>query len=345
MADMTNTQSEHEAEQQMYQATTEMVARLLNAEGVPTPSKAKAGTSSAHGNWHDNHWRPQTVYTIIRDRQYIGSTVFGKRVRQQVGIRRQPTAYLEDWIVVDDRHEPLVSKELFQRAQETLGGAYKQNTKHAKWDNPLRKKVICGVCGYAIVRRGTVNHYYRCSTPRTVPDMGCFQGKIYEDAIMEMVVEAIRVCAKLAVEEKRLWAVEKEKREMQIHTLQQEIRSFQTIQQQITEENRILYETYAMGGSMSRTEYADKKAALLARREKAYKDEAAAKQRLESLRTGESKFVEKYEGLTDLDKLTTELAADLLRSVKIWPDGRVNVELNYTDEIPHAVARNLLAAI
>ena len=325
--------------------TTEMVARLLNAEGVPTPSKAKAGTSSAHGNWHDNHWRPQTVYAIIRDRQYIGSTVFGKRVRQQIGVRRQVTAPLEDWIVVDDRHEAIVSKELFRRAQESLGGAYRQAAKRVKRDNPLRKKVICGVCGYAIVRRGTSNRYYRCSTPRTVPDMDCFQGKIYEADIMEVVVDAIRVCGKLAVEEKRLCAVEREKREMQLHTLQQEIRSFQTLQQQITEESRILYEAYAMEGSMSRSEYADKKAALLERREKAYEGEAAAKQRLESLWTGESKFVEKYEGLTDLDKLTAELSADLLRSVKIWPDGRIHVELNYLDEIPYVAARKLPAAI
>lgn len=246
---------------------------------------------------------------------------------------------------MDDRHEALVSKELFQRAQESLGGAYKQVGKHTKWDNPLRKKVICGVCGYAIVPRGKVNHYYTCYTPRTVPDLDCFQGKIYEDDIMEMVVEAIRVCAQLAVEEKRLRAVEREKCEMQLQTLKQEIRSYQTLQQQITEESRILYEAYAMEGSMSRTEYADKKAALLKRREKAYEDEAAAKQRLESLWTGTSKFVEKYEGLTNLDTLTTELSTDLLSSVKIWPDGRVNVELNYLDEIPHAVVSDLLAAI
>ena len=158
-------------------------------------------------------------------------------------------------------------------------------------------------------------------------------------------IHDIRVCAQLAVEEKRLRSVEKEKREVQLQTLKQEIRSYQTLQQQITEESRILYEAYAMDGSMSRTEYADKKAALLARREKACEDEAAAKQRLESLWNGESKFIEKYKGLTDLDKLTAELAADLLRFIKIWPDGRVNVELNYLDEIPHAVVRNLLAAI
>ncbi|WP_366926301.1 zinc ribbon domain-containing protein [uncultured Intestinimonas sp.] len=101
-----------------------------------------------------------------------------------------------------------------------MAGAYQQYTKHDKWSNPLRKKVICDVCGYAIVRRGTANRYYRCSTPRTVPDMDCFQWKIYEDDIVEMVIEAIRVCAHLAVEEKRLRTVEKEKRGMQLHTLQ-----------------------------------------------------------------------------------------------------------------------------
>ena len=325
--------------------TTEMVARLLNAEGVPTPSQAKAGTSSAHANWQNEHWRLQAVYTIIRDRQYIGSTVFGKRVRPQIGVRRQPTARLEDWIIVDDRHEPLVSKELFQRAQESLGGEYKQNAKHTKWDNPLRKKVICGVCGYAIVRRSTVNHYYSCSTPRTVPDMDCFQGKVCEGTILELVAETIRMCARLAVEAKRLLAVEKEKREILFHTLQQEVRSFQLLQQQITEESRILYEAYAMERAMSRAEYAEKKTALLERREKAYEDEAAAKRRLEELWTGTNRFVEKYEGLTEMDRLTTELSADLLHAVKIWPDGRVEVELNYMDEIPHVVERELLAAM
>ena len=100
-----------------------------------------------------------------------------------------------------------------------------------------------------------------------------------------------------------------------------------------------------MEGTMTRAEYANKKAALLKRREKAYEEEAAAKQELESLWIGTSKFIDKYEGLTSLDKLTAELSADLLRSVKVWPDGRVNVELNYLDEIPTTVTKNLLAAI
>nr|WP_295630628.1 recombinase family protein [uncultured Intestinimonas sp.] len=200
--------------------TTEMVVHLLNAEGVLTPSKVKAGTLSAHNNWQDNHWRPQTVYTIIRDRQYIGSNVFGKRVWKEIGVRRQPTAPLGTGSLRRTVMRPLCPKSCFREHRKPLAGAYQQYTKHDKWSNPLRKKVICDVCGYAIVRRGTANRYYRCSTPRTVPDMDCFQWKIYEDDIVEMVIEAIRVCAHLAVEEKRLRTVEKEKRGMQLHTLQ-----------------------------------------------------------------------------------------------------------------------------
>ena len=81
------------------------------------------------------------------------------------------------------------------------------------------------------------------------------------------------------------------------------------------------------------------------RREKEYEDEAAAQQKREIMEAGSGKFGEKSKGLKDLDALTTELSADLLRSVKIWPDGRVNVELNYMDETPHAVARKLSVAI
>ena len=322
-----------------------MVARILNAEGVPTPAQAKAGTPSAHANWRDSYWSTSAVHRTIRDRQYIGSTVFGKHVRPQIGVRRQVLTKLEEWIVVDDRHEPLVSKELFQRAQEALGGEYRQNSRHTKWENPLSKKVICGVCGYAIVRRGTANHYYGCTTPRTVPNMDCFQGKVYESMIMDMVIESIRMYARLAVEAKRLLSVEKEKREVQFHVLRQEQKNLQAVQQQITEESRVLYETFTMERSMSRSEYAEKKTALLERRERAYEAEAEVKRRLEELWIGENRFVEKYEGLTEMDKLTTELSADLLHSVTVWPGGRIDVKLNYLDEIPYVIERELLAAM
>lgn len=100
--------------------TTEAVAKILNSEGVPPPSRFKAGTSSEHANWHNDYWCPAAVGRIARDNQYIGSFVYGKRVRPGIGAHQQLTTDLDERIIVDDCHEPLVTKKLFDKAQEQL---------------------------------------------------------------------------------------------------------------------------------------------------------------------------------------------------------------------------------
>lgn len=317
--------------------STEMIARALNAEGIPTPSTMKAGTPSEHENWKDNYWRQSIVWGIIRDRQYIGSNVFGKRVRDQIGVRRQLTAKLEDWIVVDDCHEPLVSKALFQKAQEMLGGEYKQDGKHTKRDNPLRKKVYCGVCGYAIIRRGNKARYYRCRTPQTVPGMTCSEDVIYESEILELVTEAIRMQAQYAVEVKHLCDSRKKCHEDMLQALQQDVQYLQALQLQITEESRRLYEEYALDGALSRETYGKQKAALLKRRETAYQSEAEIRGRIAALTAETNQFVEKYQDHTALECLTEDIATDLLRRVTIWPNRRIEISLNYLDEIPSTI--------
>ena len=312
--------------------SAEAVARMLNTEQVPTPSQAKAGTSSEHANWANCYWRPQTVYCIVRDRQYIGSTVFGKRVRKQIGVRRQVKARQENWIVVDDRHEPLISKELFHRAQEALGGAFHQTDGYVPYDNPLRKKVYCGVCGYAIVRRGTKNRYYCCMTPRTVPGIGCYSEKVYEEEIHDIVAGAIRAQARYAVDTERLMKEQKKRQADQLKTVRKELQSLRTIQEQLSDQGQKLYEDF-FEGAISRDVYTKEKAALMERQEEANRAEDTLKQRIDELTADPGIFVEKYKDLFDLGELTAEIATDLLNRVTIWPDGRMEIELNYLDEI------------
>lgn len=311
---------------------TETVARMLNAEQVPTPSQAKAGTSSEHANWSSCYWRPQTVNCILRDRQYIGSTVFGKRVRKQISVRRQVKARQEDWIVVDDRHEPLISKELFHRTQEALGGAFRQTDGYVPHDNPLRKKVYCGVCGYAIVRRGTKNRYYCCMMPRTVPGMECCPEKVYEEEIFDVVTEAIRTQARYAVDMDRIIEEQKKRQTASFKAARKELQDLRIIQEQLSDQGQKLYEDF-FEGTISREVYTKQKAALMERQEEANRTEDTLKQRIDELTTDPGSFVEKCKEHSDLGGLTAEIAADLLNRVTIWPDGRLEIELNYLDEI------------
>lgn len=313
--------------------STADIARMLNEECVPTPSQVKAGTSSGHANWAENNWRRQTVHWILRDRQYMGSTVFGKRVRKQIGVRRQTKAALKDWIVIDGCHEPLVSKELFQAAQAQLGGEYKQTSGYIKSNHPLNRKVYCGVCGYAIVRRGKENPYYRCDTPETVPGLNCFREKIYMDDIVEAVTEAIRLQASHAVELRHIAEERREHQESQLRTLQKSLRNLLAFQERFAGHCEKLYEDF-FGGLLSREDYMKQKAVLLEQREDAHKREAELRQHIMELNMANSKYVETYSRYAGLDSLTAEISSDLLDRVTIWPDGRLEITLNYLDESP-----------
>jgi DNA invertase Pin-like site-specific DNA recombinase len=312
--------------------STAKVAQVLNAEHAPTPSANKAGTSSAHANWSgENFWSRKMVSWIIRDRQYIGSFVYGKRVRDQIGVHRQVKVNLDDWIVVDNRHEPIISKELFQKAQEQLGGEFRQTNGHVKQDYPLHRKVYCGVCGMAIVRRAKKAPYYRCDTRNSLPDAECCREKIYEQEILDAVTEAIRMQAHCAVEAEHILEARRKQDESRIRLIQEELRSFQMQQNQLNEQTQKLYEAF-IDGKLNREMYITKKAALQQRLKEIFEKTESIKRRIFAAKSEHNRFIESYGKYTQLDELTSEIAIDLLERVTIWPDGRLDISLNYLDE-------------
>lgn len=316
--------------------STAKVAQVLNAEHASTPSAYKAGTSSAHANWScENFWSRKMVSWIMRDRQYIGSFVYGKRVRDQIGVHRQVKANLNDWIIVDDRHEPIVSKELFQKAQEQLGGEFRQTSGHVKQDYPLHRKVYCGVCGMAIVRRAKKAPYYRCDTPNSLPDAECCRDKIYESEILDAVIEAIRMQARCAVEAGHIIEARWKQDELHIRSMQEGLRSLQMQQEQLNEQTRKLYEAF-VDGKLKRETYITKKAALQQRLEEVSEKVESVKQRIFLVKSEHNRFVESYRKYAELDELTSEIASDLLERVTIWPEGRMEIVLNYLDEYSNA---------
>ena len=314
--------------------STEKVAEILNAEGIPTPSKAKEGTPSAHANWQPNYWRRATIDWIIRDRQYIGSMVYGKRVRPRIGVHQQLTAKLENWIIVADCHEPLVTKELFAKAQERLGGEQRQLSTHNKWKNPLSKKVYCGVCGYAIVRRGTKNRYYCCQTPRTVPGMECHPEKVFESEILDVVTEAIRQQVRCVVDAQRMMEQQRKSQEATVALLRKKVKKLEALQRELSQRIEKLYEDAVIDNLLSRDAYTAQKARLVEQRDEAHRAEAEIQAELFERTRDCSIYMERYRLYADMEVLPDDAIADLLDRVTVWPDGRLEVSLKFLNELP-----------
>ena len=119
---------------------------------------------------------------------------------------------------------------------------------------------------------------------------------------------------------------------------QKELQSLRAVQEQLSDQGQKLYENF-VAGMISREAYAKQKDVLTERQEEVNRAKDTVKQRINELTAGHDILVEKYRALSELNNLTAEIAANLLNRVTIWPDGRMEVELNYLDEIALSLNR------
>lgn len=86
------------------------------------------------------------ILRILKNKIYIGTKVYYK-ARKATHKSNRLVQSKDNWIEVENAHEPIVSEELFYKVQELL--ASKSNDKREKLvENIFKGKVKCGVCGW-----------------------------------------------------------------------------------------------------------------------------------------------------------------------------------------------------
>lgn len=129
------------------------IAKLLNEEGVLCPSEYKKVNGEKYRNCNRletaNYWSYSTVNSILHKEMYAGNMVQGTKHQKMRG--RQTKIPKEDWIVVEDTHEPIIDRETWEKAQDLL-------TKRTRMlDLETNKNIFagfvkCGDCGRAMVK-------------------------------------------------------------------------------------------------------------------------------------------------------------------------------------------------
>ena len=312
---------------------TREIATALNHDQTPTPSARKRGTSGAHANWRENNfWTQRMVSELIRDYQYTGSLVWGKRVRPQIGQHSQLTTRVEDRTILPGHHEALVSEELFEKAQMTLGGAYRPTSKHVRRDYPLRGKIYCGVCGQKLSRKACSRPYYRCDTPTTLPESTCCREKIFEAELIDMVTELIRKQAQCVVDAEQLMRTRREQDKMQVRSFQKELRCMETQYGQLISYGEQLYEKL-VDETLTKECFLKEKAKAVGRQDDVKAQMEELRQNILDAEANQAQDVERYGKYVNLECLTTEIAADLVDRITIYANGELHVRLNYINEV------------
>ena len=150
---------------------TQRIARLLNEEGVPNPTKYKQlqGLDYVNGRQTTDRgtWSRTTVGRILTERTYAGDLAQGRRRKLSYKSKKSVSLPPEEWVVVEDAHEPIVDRETFTRAAALLQG-HRRGGGGGGEAHPLAGLVRCMDCGAAMVKTSTVyrgvrRSYLRCS--------------------------------------------------------------------------------------------------------------------------------------------------------------------------------------
>lgn len=101
-------------------------------------------------------WDYAMVRRIMKNEIYYGSTAWGKRPTVKRWINEEITKVrisAKDYMLVRGQHEPIVSKEKWDVAQEKIKGNPSSRTGlNRELQNPLAGLVFCKACGYSMVR-------------------------------------------------------------------------------------------------------------------------------------------------------------------------------------------------
>lgn len=140
------------------------ISYTFNDEHIPTPSQI-----SGTGRNVCTIWKPSSIKHILKNEVYIGNMVQEKCKRINYKLKKRIKNDKNDWIRVENTHEPIIDKEKFYAVQDIL--ASKSETRVKSRNLLLKGLVVCSDCGkkMGITTHSSDTVYMRCHTYAILP--------------------------------------------------------------------------------------------------------------------------------------------------------------------------------
>ncbi len=223
------------------------IARQLHEESVPTIMQMrKPGKEYTDGKVHS--WSENSVRRMLNNRFYLGEMAYGKSVRKSVGSKNGVPVPMEDWKVIKDHHEALISEEIYEQVSLFRP---EHSTKRNREKHPLAGKLYCGGCGYSLnykPLRGK-NRYRRFECRKhallKIPECCTYMNAdLLEETVLFMLNKELMLRGDAVKQNQSLTSFQK----AGILSLKKKLEKYQLEMKQARERKDSLYEKYALSG-------------------------------------------------------------------------------------------------
>lgn len=130
------------------------IAKTLNEEKIPCPSEYKKLMGMKYCNNHrletTRYWTYATIHRMLTNEMYVGAMVQNRSVRPTMHGKAKALDK-KDWVVVDNTHEAIISRELWDTVQAQAA----KNGREIDFQGNVglfAGFLFCGDCGRAMVK-------------------------------------------------------------------------------------------------------------------------------------------------------------------------------------------------
>lgn len=324
------------------------IAKKLNDSGIPSPSAYLYNTCVCKTEKYNGAiWHIQAVKNILSRQVYIGHMVQGTKRQSFYENRRQYKKPQEEWVIVENTHEPIIDRDTFEKVQEIMRQRNEEyfeklgRFSHLETtENILKGLIYCADCKRPLVRYKNVSHNKKlwytfiCQT-HSNDITSCPKKNIREEVLISMLMQAIQTQIGLAADMdelvRRVNSSPKQKKRTadlqgRLDTAKKSLKRYNNLYDS-------LYQNY-VDKLMTEQEYVTLKSRYKAEAEEAERliETLTRQQAGESEHTPGNRFLTAFGKFKGEDTLTKEMAQTLIE--RVYVDGNSNIEIvfRYRDE-------------
>lgn len=165
------------------------IARILNDRGIPNPTEYKRQKGLRYQQAKSKIstlWKYSAVSHMLTNEMYIGNMVQGRYESVSYKTKKNKPRPKEKWYRVENTHEPIIDRELWDRVQTLIKGKSKPFSNGQI--GLFAQKTKCMYCGYTLrsTKHSRGERYLQCPT-RHVSKEAC-QGCMISVNVLEKIV-------------------------------------------------------------------------------------------------------------------------------------------------------------
>ncbi len=325
------------------------IAAGLNDDDIPSPSRYLYENGVLRGERYKNClWGSTTIHHILKNRIYTGDMVQGKTEKALYKGMDTTVKPVEEYIVVENTHEAIISHELFDKVQKiferTKTEAKERKAKQELFEKPENlydELLVCGDCGKKLgvrakkvkaKRRATYYCYSNGSYGKKCKGKYIYKHKL--DGVVETFLRQ-QISVYMGCVERMKEINASSERTSELKDMKKEIRQIEKKSEAISGKSRRLYADFA-DGILSEEDYLFAKKTYMDEQERLLEEVEAKKREAEHFEksySGDAEMATVYQKHYGFEVLTKEVVRDLIEKIVFYGKGRLEIRLRYEDEL------------